>query len=350
MKKAIANKKKPEPGILIAGPCSAESPDQVMDAAIALAETGRISYFRSGLWKPRTRPDSFQGVAETGLDWMKEVKRKTGLKIITEVATPQHVEKCLEAGFDALWIGARTVSNPFSVQQVADALAGCGIPVFVKNPMSPDIDLWLGAIERVKKAGVKNMAAIHRGFHPYEKTRLRNIPKWEIALDLKTRCPKLPILCDASHIAGKSALVPEICQYALDLSFDGLMIEVHPNPATARSDRQQQLTPAGFEKMMKSLLFKAPDINSIETEILRLRSQIDSIDFQLLELIANRMEIVEKIGGIKRKNHITIFQLKRWKNILETRIRAGKELGISEQFLYQLLEMVHKESIRIQSE
>jgi len=336
--------------IIIAGPCSAESHKQLLAAAKPLAEQKRVDYFRAGLWKPRTRPDSFQGVGNEGLMWMQEIKKECGLKIITEVAIPQHVEQCLKAGFDALWIGARTVSNPFSVQQIADALEGCKIPVFVKNPMSPDIDLWIGAIERIKKAGIKKVAAIHRGFMPYEKTRLRNIPKWEIAIDLKTRCPEIPILCDASHISGKASLVHEISQYALDLSFDGLMIEVHNNPPSARSDKQQQLTPVEFEVLMTKLLFKADEVNNLETEIMRLRSQIDSIDFQLLELIANRMEIVDKIGDIKRKNHITIFQLKRWKNILETRLKAGKELGISEEFLYKLLDMVHRESIRVQTE
>jgi chorismate mutase len=280
---------------------------------------------------------------------MRQIKNETGLKIITEVATPQHVENCLKTGFDAVWIGARTVSNPFSVQQIADALAGAGIPVFIKNPMSPDIDLWIGAIERVKKAGIKKTFAIHRGFHPYEKTRLRNIPKWELALELKTRCPNLPILCDASHISGKSSLVPEICQYALDLSFDGLMIEVHHHPPSARSDKQQQLTPDDFDRLMKKLVFKAPHVDPIEKEIIQLRSRIDSVDMQLLELIALRMGIVKNIGLLKQKNHIAIFQLKRWKNILETRIKSGKELGISEDFLYQLLEMVHRESIRLQT-
>lgn len=335
--------------IIIAGPCSAESPEQLLASAKPLADYGRTDYFRAGLWKPRTRPDSFQGVADAGLKWMAEVKKETGLKIITEVATPQHVEKCMKHGFDAVWIGARTVSNPFSVQQVADALKGCNIPVFVKNPMSPDIELWFGAIERVLNAGVLKTFAIHRGFQPYEKIRLRNIPKWEIALEVKTRRPEIPVLCDASHIAGKAGLIFEICQYALDLSFDGLMVEVHHNPPAAKSDKQQQLTPAEFAAIMKQLVFKSPDINPLETEIMRLRSQIDSVDYQLLELIANRMEIVEKIGEIKQRNHISIFQLKRWKNILETRIKAGKDLGISEEFLKHLLEMVHRESIRVQT-
>lgn len=340
------SRKKP---VIIAGPCSAESPEQLLKTATELAKCKKVSYFRAGLWKPRTRPDSFQGVAEKGLRWMQRIKKETGLKIITEAATPHHAEKCINAGFDALWIGARTVSNPFSVQQIADALTGADIPVFIKNPMSPDIDLWIGAIERIQKAGIKKTYAIHRGFHPYEKTRLRNIPKWEIALELKTRCPRLPVLCDASHIAGKASLVAEICQYALDLSFDGLMIEVHNHPPSARSDKNQQLTPAAFHSLLQKLVFKAPYVDPVEKEIMQLRSRIDSVDMQLIELIASRMEIVEIIGELKRKNHITIFQLKRWKNIIETRIKAGKELGISEDFLYRLLELVHQESIRIQT-
>lgn len=342
----ISSGKKP---IIIAGPCSAESPEQLLKAALALSGNKKVSYFRAGLWKPRTRPDSFQGVAEKGLKWMQEIKKESGLKIITEVATPQHAEKCLKAGFDALWIGARTVSNPFSVQQIADALNGANIPVLVKNPMSPDIDLWIGAIERIQKAGIKKTYAIHRGFHPYEKTRLRNIPKWEIALELKTRCPRLPILCDASHIAGKSSMVAEICQYALDLSFDGLMVEVHHHPPSARSDKQQQLTPEDFNILMKTLVYKAPHVDPIEKEIIQLRSRIDSVDMQLIELIALRMDIVRNIGSLKRKNHITIFQLKRWKTIIETRIKAGKDMGLTESFLYQLLELVHNESIRAQT-
>lgn len=336
--------------IIIAGPCSAESPDQLMKTAKALAASGKVNWLRAGIWKPRTRPGSFQGVGVEGLKWLNEVKSKTGLPVMTEVASPQHVEECLKHNVDAVWIGARTVSNPFSVHQIADALKGADIPVLVKNPLSPDLEMWIGAIERVYNAGIRKIGAIHRGFFPYEKARLRNVPKWEIAIELKTQFPTLPVICDPSHMAGKKAYIFELSQYAMDLSFDGLIIEVHHNPAEALSDKAQQLTPDEFFKMLETISFKKSDITPLETSIKTLRSGIDSIDFQLVDLLAARMDLVEKIGRIKKENDITIFQLKRWKDIIETRMKAGQGTSLSNDFLYRILEIIHQEAIRIQSE
>ena len=336
--------------IIIAGPCSAESPEQLMETAKKLAASGKVNLYRAGIWKPRSRPGSFQGVGKEGLQWLQEIKKETGLCVITEVASPQHVEDCITQGIDAVWIGARTVSNPFSVKEIADALQGTDIPVFVKNPLSPDIEMWIGALERFYNSGLKKLAAIHRGFFPYEKSRLRNVPKWEVAIELKTQFPTLPVICDPSHMAGKKSFIFEIAQYALDLSFDGLMIEVHPDPSAALSDKAQQLAPEEFFELLNNLSFKTSDVSDLQTSIKTLRSSIDSIDFQIIELLAARMELVERIGKIKKENDITIFQLKRWKDIIDTRLKAGKDTGLSDDFLYRLLEMIHQEAIRIQSE
>lgn len=336
--------------MLISGPCSAESYEQLHDTAQALLKNNQISYLRAGIWKPRTRPGSFQGVGEQGLEWLKDIKQEFGIKVITEVATAEHVAICLKNNIDALWIGARTVSNPFSVQQIADELKGVDIPIFVKNPMNPDIELWIGALERLCQSGIRKLGAIHRGFYPLEKAKYRNIPKWEIALDLKTRYPNLTLICDPSHIAGRTGYIYEIAQYAMDLSYDGLMIEVHNNPKLALSDKNQQLTPEEFHAIFQNLTFKSSDISKFESEILTLRSQIDSIDFQLLELLAERMKMAVKIGQIKKEHNLTIFQLRRWKDILESRLKAGDDLQLNKQFIQLLLEMVHREAIRVQTE
>lgn len=338
--------------LLIAGPCSAESEQQVLETALALAANGRVKVFRAGIWKPRTRPGGFEGAGEKGLKWLKLVKEETGLAVATEVAMPQHVELALENGVDMVWVGARTSANPFLVDQLASALAGANIPVLVKNPVTPDLELWIGAIERLWRSGINRLAAIHRGFYPYERSRLRNIPKWEIAIDLKSRIPSLPVICDPSHIAGTASLVPEIAQRSIDLSMDGLMVEVHPNPSVALSDARQQLTPAAFNSMISGLTFHSVTSTNYEfTDFLeQVRNKIDSIDQQIIELLANRMRLVEQIGEYKRTNNVTIFQLRRWEKILESRIECGKKLGLDEEYIKSLLQLVHKESIKKQAE
>jgi len=335
---------------IIAGPCSAESLEQLLEVARQLSQTNKVSLFRAGVWKPRTRPDSFEGIGNKALKWLKEVKAQTNLSTITEVASPAHVDACLTNGIDALWIGARTVSNPFSIQEIANSLKGVDIPIFVKNPINPDIQLWIGAIERLANVGVKKIAAIHRGFYPFEKSNLRNIPKWELAIELKTFFPDIPIITDPSHIAGKVSYIKEIAQYAYDLSFDGLMLEVHHDPSNALSDSQQQITPNEFISIINSLLLKNVSINNFENYINNYRAQIDSIDYQMLKLLLNRMEIVKKIGYLKKENNIAVFQLSRWKDILKSRINAAETDGLNKEFIYKLLELIHKESIKIQSD
>ena len=338
--------------LLIAGPCSAESEEQVMETARGIAKNGRIQVLRVGVWKPRSRPGTFEGAGDEALQWLKKVKAETGLLTTVEVATPAHVEKAVEAGIDILWIGARTTSNPFSVEQIAHALNGIDIPVMVKNPVNPDLELWIGTLERFNRAGINKLAAIHRGFYPYEKTRLRNIPKWELAIDLKSKFPNLPILCDPSHIAGHASLVPEIAQKALNLSLDGLMIEVHCNPAFALSDAKQQITPAQLGLMLNELIFRSPSSPNTEfiDKLEQLRHKIDSIDQQMIDLLAQRMRIVEEMGEYKKNNDVNVFQLGRWENILKSRIDFGMKLGLDEEYIKNLLQLVHKESIKKQAD
>lgn len=338
--------------LVIAGPCSAENETQVLQTAHELAKNNQVSVFRAGVWKPRTRPGNFEGAGKPALKWLQRVKQETGLLTITEVATPQHVQMALEAGVDMVWIGARTTTNPFLIEHLASALAGADIPVLIKNPITPDLDLWMGAIERFSNAGITKLAAIHRGFFPYEHSNTRNTPKWELAIDLKSNFPNLPIINDPSHIAGKKSLVHEIAQHALNLSFDGLMVEVHNKPENALSDRLQQLNPAEFALMMSKLTF--PSQTSGNTDYMDFieltRGKIDSIDEQILELLANRMQLVEQIGVYKRSNNVTIVQLRRWENNLKARIEQGSQLGLSEAYIKSLFMLVHNESIKRQSE
>jgi chorismate mutase len=340
--------------LIIAGPCSAESESQMINTAKKLAVCEKIKVFRAGIWKPRTKPGNFEGVGKIGLKWLKKVKEETNLLTTTEVATPQHVEYCLKENkaVDILWIGARTTANPFSVQELAEALKGTDIPVMIKNPLNPDIKLWAGAVERMMKIGIKNIAAIHRGFYPFEKIKLRNLPKWELAIEIKSLFPEIPIINDPSHIAGNRNYIKEIAQKALNLNFDGLMIESHLNPDEALSDAKQQLTPENLIEMLKTLNFRKPssDNSDFINRLDRYRDQIDSIDFQMLELLSNRMKIVEDIGKFKLTNDVTIFQLKRWIDIIETRKEFGKSIGLDEQFIKKILQFVHRESIRKQSE
>lgn len=338
--------------LIIAGPCSAENENQVLTTAEAIAKIPNVSIFRAGVWKPRTRPGSFEGAGKKALKWLQKVKQITNLKIAVEVATPEHVKDCIDAGIDVLWIGARTTSNPFSVQQIAEGLHNCNCPVLVKNPINPDIDLWIGAIERISQSGINKIAAIHRGFFPFEKTSLRNIPKWEIAIELMTRYPNLPMLCDPSHISGHTNYIKDISQKALDLTFDGLMIESHISPTEALSDKMQQLKPDELRDLLNSLHFRQTSINDIEIidKLETFRSKIDSIDYQLLELLIQRMKVVEEIGLYKSHNNISILQLRRWKEIIETRVEQGLKLGLDNDFIKQVLQLIHDESIRKQTE
>ncbi|MDA3866874.1 MAG: chorismate mutase [Salinivirgaceae bacterium] len=341
-------KKKP---IIIAGPCSAETREQVHATAHELSRSAHITAFRSGVWKPRSRPGSFEGIGVDALEWLKEVKTLYKLPLAVEVATPEHVEQALKIGVDYLWIGARTTSNPFSVQELATALAGCTCTVMIKNPVNPDIELWIGAIERFLKTGNSPVMAIHRGFYPYEETLFRNIPKWELPIELKTRMPDIPLICDPSHIAGNRELVPEVAQYALDLNFDGLMIESHIDPDSALSDARQQLTPQRLIEMLDTLHFRSSEAEEFSMgELDNFRNQIDSIDAQIIELLAQRMDVTRKIGEYKAKHNIAAFQLNRWKKIIRSRMETGSLLGLSKSFVKKMLQSVHKESIRVQSE
>lgn len=339
-----------ETPLIIAGPCSAESREQLLNTATQISENKKVKILRAGVWKPRTRPGSFEGIGEEALVWLKEAKEKTGLLTAVEVANPQHIELCKKYDVDIVWIGARTVANPFSVQELADNLKDTNIPVLVKNPINPDIELWIGALERMNKAGVKKLAAIHRGFYPFEHTVFRNIPKWEIPIELKRRFENFPIICDPSHISGKSEFVTEISQKALDLDMDGLMIETHCTPEKALSDARQQITPNHLKTLIENLNFRKKSVEDKElNSIMELyREQIDSFDTQMLELLSQRMKIVEKIGLYKKQHNITILQLKRWEKIIKSRTEQGKQMGLSPEFVLQLLKLVHKEAINRQ--
>ena len=337
--------------ILISGPCSAETEEQLLITAKELAETGRVQLFRAGIWKPRTRPSAFEGVGETGLKWLQTVKEKTGLPVTTEVANAKHAELCLEAGIDVLWVGARTSVNPFSVQEIADALRGTDIPILIKNPISPDLHLWIGALERINKAGITKIAAVHRGFSSMERTPFRNAPMWEIPIELKTLCPSLPILCDPSHITGNSELIQMISQKAIDLDMHGLMIETHFAPKTALSDSKQQLTPKQLCTLLDDLIIRDSKITNkkIEDELEQLRNVIDDIDDEVIQSLSLRMDIAERIGEFKKKNKVTILQAKRWDEIVNQRIKNGLALRLSEEFIRGFLKLIHSESIRKQS-
>jgi len=337
--------------LVIAGPCSAETETQVYQTAQQLSKIEGVQIFRAGVWKPRTRPGNFEGIGLESLEWIKRVKEDFGFYTSVEVATAKHAELALKNGIDILWLGARTTSNPFSVQEIADFLKGTDVPVMVKNPLNPDLALWVGAIERINKAGIKKIAAVHRGFHPFEHTKYRNIPKWELPISLKSMFHELPIIIDPSHIAGRRNLLFEVAQKGLDLNMDGLMVEVHHQPENALSDKEQQITPSDLSEMLQKLAFRR-NIATDEflNELNQFRNQIDSIDTQIIELLHQRLDIVEKIGHLKCKNDVSILQLSRWEKIMETRLEYGKELNISEEFLTKVLQLVHKESIQRQAE
>lgn len=334
---------------LAAGPCSAESESQVLQVAHALAGND-IGFMRAGIWKPRTRPGSFEGVGVRGLAWLDRARSETGLKIGTEVAEPSHVEACLEHGLDILWIGARTTTNPFSVQAVADALRGSEVPVLVKNPMNEDVGLWMGAIERLSNAGITKIGAIHRGVSSSLEMRYRNAPAWKLPIELMRRMPDLPILCDPSHICGKSDLIAMVAQEAMDLLFDGLMVEVHPDPSHALSDAAQQLDPDQFFRMTRSL--KHPSERGGSTGFANrmntLREQVDQIDSHLLEMLGNRMDIAREMGKLKAEQNISTLQPHRWKEIIEDRVHKGQLHGFGKDFVIDLMQIIHEEAIRRQ--
>lgn len=337
--------------LLIAGPCSAESEVQVLDVAKALKEID-IQLFRAGIWKPRTRPDSFEGVGYEGLKWLQRVREELQLPVTTEVAKGKHVDAVLEHGIDVLWLGARTTVNPFSVQEIADALQGVDVPVLVKNPLNADIQLWIGAIERIYKAGVRRIAAVHRGFYKYGEKRYRNIPYWQIPIELKRQFPDLQLICDHSHICGIPVLLQQTAQRALDLNYDGLMTEVHPNPSSALSDSKQQINPAEYQEMVCTLVVRASGTEDslFWRELDHIRRQIDEIDDEVFQLFSERMELAEQIGLHKRNRNISIFQPERWNKIRERILGKGSSLKLTKEFLSSVIDSVHQESIQHQGE
>lgn len=332
---------------VVAGPCSAESAEQCMATARALAEIG-VRAFRAGLWKPRTRPNCFEGVGERGAAWLAEVKRETGMAVMTEVATPAHVEIALAAGLDALWIGARTTTNPFALQEVADALRGVAIPIFVKNPVTPDLALWVGAIERVANAGVREIVAVHRGFADYAHGEYRNNPQWAVPMDLRREMPEIPIFCDPSHIGGRRDAVEPLCRQALDLGFDGLFVESHIAPDKALSDSAQQITPQALGEMLARLVRR--NGATAEGRMIRFRSEIDAIDEALLDLLARRMAVSRRIGDYKRTHNIAVLQSGRYGEVVARFVEGAKRAGMDEQFIRKVVGAIHEESVRQQLE
>lgn len=337
--------------LIIAGPCSAESEEQILVTAKALAATGKVDIFRAGVWKPRTKPNTFEGMGEKALPWLVEARNATGLPIAIEVATTSHVESAMKHDIDIFWIGARTTSNPFSMQEVAEALRGTEKMVYVKNPMSGDVELWCGGVERLLACGVKNIGLIHRGFSGYGTGDLRNAPMWHLALEMRRRMPHLPIICDPSHICGSRAYIKDISQQAADLNYDGFMIESHINPDVALSDAKQQLTPEALATLLDTIKWRAGESNSqsYKTMLMSLREQIDSLDGEILQLLAERMSVAEKIGRIKRENDVRILQSLRWESIAERTLARSASLGLSIEFLQTLLDAIHVESINHQN-
>ncbi len=337
--------------LIIAGPCSAESEDQVIQTARELSRCD-IDALRAGIWKPRTMPGTFAGVGSIGLTWLARARQATGLPITVEVATPGHVEACLEHGVDILWVGARTTVNPFSMQALADALRGVDIPVMVKNPVNPDLELWLGAVERLAQAGITRIAVIHRGFSSASENIYRNRPNWTIPIEMKLHHPEIPLICDPSHICGNSELIFDVAQKAMDLLFDGLMIEAHIVPESALSDAAQQLTPGQLDALLKKIKFKAVHSDNTEfaSTLETLREKIDRADDTIIRALADRMKIVDEIGRYKKANNVSILQPDRWNEIMTSRVRAGVSRNLSEQFMLNLYRCIHAESILHQEE
>ncbi|MFI5377920.1 MAG: chorismate mutase [Tepidisphaerales bacterium] len=342
----------PLPGMfLCAGPCSAESLEQLRSTAAGLREC-TLSLFRAGIWKPRTHPGSFEGLGTAALAWLVQIREEFGFPVGAEVGTPPHVEAALEHKLDAVWIGARTTSDPFAVQGIADALRGADVPVLVKNPVSQDLEAWIGALERIYNAGIRRLGAIHRGFSSAGDTRYRNPPLWRIPIELKRRLPDLPLICDPSHMCGRADLVPPTAQEAMDLLYDGLMVETHCRPAEAWSDAAQQLTPAQFREMIAQLVIRkeAGNGSSFDNELLQLRHTVDEVDENIIGLLARRMEIVRAMGELKRRHHVSTLQPGRWQEILDSRADAAGKKGLSADFVSQVYQIIHEEAIRLQEE
>ena len=339
----------PQKPLLIAGPCSAETEEQVIQTATELAANG-VKIFRAGIWKPRTKPGGFEGVGVEGLQWLKKVKELTGMYTSTEVATKQHVEAALEAGVDLLWIGARTSANPFAMQEIADALqeVGTDVPVLIKNPVNPDLELWIGAMQRIYNAGIKRIGAIHRGFSAYGKHLYRNLPQWHIPIELRRRMPNLPIICDPSHIGGKRELVAPISQQALDMGFDGLIIESHCDPDCAWSDKSQQVTPEVLNFIVNTLVLR--DESHTTESLTLLRQQIDTLDNELLEVLNKRMRVSREIGQYKKEHRMPVLQAGRYDDIIQSRVKLAMEMGMSSDFMKSVLAAIHEESVRQQIE
>ncbi len=341
-------KKRP---LIISGPCSAETEEQVLETAQRLAKTGKVDMLRAGIWKPRTKPGMFEGIGAKGLPWLQQAKKLTGLPTTVEVATGKQVEDALTFDVDVLWVGARTTVNPFSVQEVADALRGADVPVLIKNPINPDLELWQGAVERIARAGITDIGLIHRGFSSYGNTEFRNAPMWHLAIEMKRRMPNLPIINDPSHICGRRDILQSTAQKAIDLDFDGLMIESHIDPDNAWSDAKQQITPERLAEMIDSISWRSEHVTSesFHAALDKLREQINHIDDELMQLISQRMNIAEKIGEYKRNNNVTILQSNRWNEILDKANKKASKLGISEEFISRYMDAIHMESINRQN-
>jgi chorismate mutase len=338
--------------LVIAGPCSAESLEQMLATAHAFKNIPAVKIFRAGIWKPRTRPNNFEGLGEIALPWLAEVKKQTGLLTTTEVATAKHVELCLKHGVDVLWIGARTTANPFSVQEIADALKGVNIPVMIKNPINADLQLWIGAIERINNAGINKIIAIHRGFSVADKLEFRNDPLWRIPMELKVKFPELPLICDPSHITGDRELIQKVCQKAMDLNMNGLIVETHPTPETAWSDAAQQVTPERLKTILSQLSIKTEFSNNADfgTELNNLRNQIDRLDNELIHTLKLRKDVVEKIANAKIEQKITALQRNRFDQLMKERMDAGKSLGLEESFIKEIFDAIHDQSVKLQTD
>ena len=337
--------------LIISGPCSAETEEQVMETATQLANTGKVDVLRAGIWKPRTRPGSFEGIGTKGLPWLLQAKKITGLPTAVEVATAKQVEDALHFDVDILWLGARTTVNPFSVQEIADALKGANVPVLIKNPINPDLELWIGAVERVAKAGINDIGLIHRGFSSYGNTEYRNAPMWHLAIEMKRRNPDMLIVNDPSHICGRRDILLDVSQEAINLDFDGLMIESHIDPDNAWSDAKQQVTPERLAEMLGQIIWRKEDIASEEfhAALEKMRQQINQLDDELMQLLSQRMKVAEKIGQYKKENNITILQTRRWNHILERAYKKGEKFGLSKEFITKYFDAVHMESINRQN-
>lgn len=349
--KAVVLEKLTKKPLIISGPCSAETETQVLETAQRLAKTGKVDMLRAGIWKPRTRPGSFEGIGAKGLPWLQQAKKLTGLPTTVEVATGKQVEDALHFEVDMLWIGARTTVNPFSVQEVADALRGADVPVLIKNPINPDLELWTGAVERVAKAGIQKIGLIHRGFSAYGNTEYRNAPMWHLAIEMKRRNPEMLMINDPSHICGRRDILMDVAQKAIDLDFDGLMIESHIDPDNAWSDAKQQVTPEKLGEMLDAIVWRKEDVNSeaYHAALEKLRQQINHLDDEMMQILSQRMKLAEKIGQYKKENDITILQTSRWNEILERAFVRGEKIGLSKEFITKYFDAIHMESINHQN-